>query len=207
MNNPVRAFVQEKYEIRVLRNLTSITNIERALEIGCGNGSGTKLIKKHFNPGSIDAVDLDERMIEIAGRKNSDPSIRYHVMDASALRFPDNAFDAIFDFGIIHHIPNWKDCISEMSRVLKGNGEVILEELSTDTFKTPSGRIWKGLLDHPYKEMFSTAEFVNALVAAGFVLQGFSEAYPFRLIKHFSLVAKKPMADTEPVHRIVSLYP
>jgi ubiquinone/menaquinone biosynthesis C-methylase UbiE len=55
-------------------------------------------------------------------------------MDASKLDFPDGHFDAVFDFGIIHHIPNWKDCIQELKRVLKPNGEVILEELSIDTF-------------------------------------------------------------------------
>ena len=105
--------------------MTSIVNIDRALEIGCGNGHGTRLIKKYFGPRLIDAVDLDEKMIEIAIRTNDDPSIHYKVMDASKLSFPDNAFDAIFDFGIIHHIPNWRDCISEMNRVLKNGGEAI----------------------------------------------------------------------------------
>jgi ubiquinone/menaquinone biosynthesis C-methylase UbiE len=191
MNNPIRAFIQEKHEIRVLRNMTSITNIESALEIGCGNGHGTKLIKEYFSPRRIDAIDLDEKMIAIAKSKNDDLSIHYHVMDASRLSFPDNAFDAIFDFGIIHHIPNWRDCISEMNRVLKAGGETILEELSTDTFNTLPGRVWKGLLDHPYDKMFSTTEFVDSLVAVGFTLGGFRESYPLRLFKHFSLVAKK----------------
>ncbi len=112
-------------------------------------------------------------------------------MDAAKLNFPDNSFDAVFDFGIIHHIPNWNDCISEMKRVLNCNGEVIIEELSTDTFTTVSGRVWKALLDHPYDRMFSTTEFANALIAAGFELQGFCESYPFRILKHFSLVARK----------------
>ncbi len=191
MNNPIRAFVQEMHEVRVLRAMTSIGNIERALEIGCGNGYGTKLIKKYFSPKRIDAVDLDEKMIDIAKNKNDDSSIRYEVMDASRLSFPDNAFDAIFDFGIIHHIPNWRDCISELNRVLKAGGEAILEELSTDSFNTLPGRLLKGLFDHPYDEMFSTTQFVDALVAGGFALGGFREYYPLRLFKHFSLVARK----------------
>jgi len=191
MNNPIRAFVQETHEVKILRDLTSIGTIERALEIGCGNGHGTKLIKKYFGPKRMDAVDLDEKMIKLAERKNNDSSVRYHVMDAARLGFPDNAFDAIFDFGIIHHIPNWRDCISEMNRVLKAGGEAILVEASIDTFNTLPGRVWKGLLDHPYSKMFSTTEFVNSLVAAGFALRGFRESYPLRLFKHFSLVAKK----------------
>ncbi len=195
MNNPIRALMQEKHEIRVLRGMTLIGNIDRALEIGCGNGHGTKLIKKYFGPRLIDAVDLDEKMIQIAIKTNSDTSIHYQVMDASRLSFPDDAFDAIFDFGIIHHIPNWRDCISEMNRVLKAGGEVILEELSADTFQTLPGLVWKVLLDHPYDKMFSTTEFVDGLVAGGFELSSFHESYPLRLFKHFSLVARKQSAE------------
>jgi ubiquinone/menaquinone biosynthesis C-methylase UbiE len=191
MNNPIRALVQERHEIRVLRGMTSIGNIDRALEIGCGNGHGTKLIKKYFNPKWVDAVDLDEKMIQIARKKNSDSSIHYDIMDASRLGFPDNTFDAVFDFGVIHHVPNWGDCISEMKRILKPGGETILEELSSDTFGTLSGRLWKTLLDHPYDKMFSTTEFVESLIAAGFALERFRESYPLRLFKHFSLVAIK----------------
>jgi len=179
MNNPIRAIIQETHEIGVLRKMTSITDVGNALEIGCGNGHGTKLIKKYFCPRRIDAVDLDEKM-----------------------SFPDHAFDAIFDFGMIHHIPNWKDCISEMKRVLKDEGELILEELSIDSFVNLSGRLWRKLLDHPYDEMFSTAEFLDALAATGFVLKGYFESYPLWLFKDFSLVAKKAMAHNEAARSI-----
>lgn len=191
MNSPIRALVQEMHEVRILRDLTSMGTIERALEIGCGNGHGTKLIKKYFAPKFIDAIDLDERMIEIAKGRTHDPSIGYYVMDASKLDFPNETFDAIFDFGIIHHIPNWRDCISEMNRVLKPGGEVILEELSTETFNKFPGRLWKKLLDHPYDSMFSEAQFLHDLRAEGFVVAGFRQSYPLMLIKQFSLVAKK----------------
>jgi ubiquinone/menaquinone biosynthesis C-methylase UbiE len=195
MNNPLRGYLQEIHEVRILREMTSIKRIDRALEIGCGNGNGTKLIKKYFNPAKTNAVDLDERMIEIARRKNNDSSVEYEVMDASKLIFADNTFDTVFDFGIIHHIPNWTDCLSEIRRVLKPGGEVILEELSTDTFRTLPGRVWKVLLDHPYNDMYSTREFVGELESQGFVLNGFRESYPLRLFKHFSLVATKRSAS------------
>ena len=83
----------------------------------------------------------------------------FEVVDASKLDFPDESFDAIFDFGIIHHIPNWKNCIGELRRVLKDGGKLILEALSIDTFSGFPGRLYKSLLTHPYDQMFSTEEF------------------------------------------------
>ena len=83
----------------------------------------------------------------------------FEVVVASKLDFPDESFDAIFDFGIIHHIPSLKNCIGELRRVLKDGGKLILEALSIDTFSGSPGRPYKSLLTHPYDQMFSTEEF------------------------------------------------
>ncbi len=190
MNNPVRRYIQENYELPVLMDMLQPNQFSSVLEIGCGSGNGTRLIRKYFNPRQISAVDLDEKMIRVARESNQDRSVNFQVMDASSLDFPDNSFDAVFDFGIIHHIPNWKDCILELRRVLKNDGKLILEELSIDTFSGFPGRIWKTLLDHPYEEMFSTEEFVSSLKNAGFRIDGFKEFNPLGMIRHFSLVAR-----------------
>ena len=189
MNNPIRAAIQEHYELPMLKNMITVNGIDRALEIGCGNGHGTKLIKKYFAPRNIVGIDLDERMIRLAKKRNKDQSISFLVMDASKLNFPDKHFDAIFDFGIIHHIPNWKDCLNELKRVLKDDGKIILEDLSSDTFKTFSGKIMKLLSDHPYVEMYSTNDLVNYMKSIGFEIMNFMESNPAGLIKFFSLIA------------------
>ena len=190
MNNSLRSIIQEKYELKILRNISNIKNINSALEIGCGNGYGSKLIKKYFSPKNIFAIDIDEKMIEIAQKNNNDISVTYKVMDASRLDFSNNYFDAIFDFGIIHHIPNWKDCINELKRVLKKDGEIILEDLSKDTFQTFSGKIIRLLTTHPYAYMYSTQEFIEYLREIGFEIINFKESNPMYLIKFFSLTAK-----------------
>lgn len=191
VNNPLRALIQEKYELKILRNMSNLKNIETALEIGCGNGNGTKLIKKYFNPKTIAAIDLDDKMINIARSRNKDSSITFKVMDASKLEFPQDHFDAVFDFGIIHHIPNWKDCINEIKRILKSNGELILEDISIDSFSKGVGRLWKVLLDHPYKHMFSTEQFTKYLRDSGFIINDFKTSNPLKFIKFFSLNARK----------------
>lgn len=189
MNNPVRALIQERVEAKILRSMSSLPTIDRALEIGCGNGSGTRIIKKWFSPANMVGIDLDAKMIEIAQRRNRDQTVTYQVMDASSLDFQDGTFDAVFDFGMIHHIPNWQDCIQEIKRVLKPNGEVILEELSIDSFSQGLGRAGRYLLAHPYREMFSTRQFTNFMLETGFEIEQYRDLNPFGLIRLFSLTA------------------
>ncbi len=189
MNSPIRAFIQENYEIRILRDMAAASGHPRVLEIGCGNGTGTKLIKKYYCPQAIIGVDLDEAMISIAARRNSDPSIAYKVMNASKLEFPDGYFDAIFDFGIIHHIPNWRDALREMRRVLKPGGELILEDLSIASFSEGIGLLWRRLSDHPYESMYTPMEFTEFLTEIGFAVLKYREANPLGFVKFFSLAA------------------
>jgi ubiquinone/menaquinone biosynthesis C-methylase UbiE len=191
MNNPIRALIQEHYEMKILRKMSSSEKFYCVLEIGCGNGNGTRLIKKYFAPEKIFAIDLDERMINIAKKRNANNNIAFSVMDAARLEFPDNKFDAIFDFGIIHHIPNWRICISELHRVLKPGGELLLEELSIDSFTKDIGNLWRKILDHPYNEMFTSEEFVEYLSMTGFGIQHYQQFNPLKLLRHFSLKAIK----------------
>ncbi|MFQ6083608.1 MAG: class I SAM-dependent methyltransferase [Candidatus Aminicenantia bacterium] len=50
------------------------------------------------------------------------------VADATDLPFSENSFDAVFAFGILHHIENWQKAISEIYRVLKPGGYFSFEE-------------------------------------------------------------------------------
>ena len=48
MNNFIRNIIQEYIEIKRLRKLSNLTSNKIILEIGCGTGNGSKLIKKYF---------------------------------------------------------------------------------------------------------------------------------------------------------------
>lgn len=188
MNNPIRAKVQANYEMPILRRMTSLQNPKHILEIGCGNGYGTTLIMKSFGPERITAIDLDEKMIARARRRKLE-GVTFKVMDASRLEFPDNEFDAVVDFGIIHHIPNWKECLEEVKRVLRPGGEILIEDLSTDSFTTWSGLILKAITDHPYDSMYSQDEFTRYLGQIGFTLREVNAFNWSRLIRFFTVNA------------------
>jgi ubiquinone/menaquinone biosynthesis C-methylase UbiE len=191
MNNPVRRYIQDKYELKILREISTVKEIDTALEIGCGSGHGSMLIKKYFFAKNITGIDLDERMIRKAEKRKKITGVTFRVMDASKLDFPECSFDAVFDFGIIHHIPNWKDCIDEIHRVLKPDGELILEDLSRESFIKDIGLLYRIISVHPYNELYTVDEFIEYLKKVGFEIISFRKSNPLGLIRFFSLYAKK----------------
>ncbi len=191
MNNPLRSFLQDKLEMKIIRKHVSLQDPEKILEIGCGQSVGTKLIKKYFNPKKICGIDLDMRMLHRARNQNSDPLIEFMQADATKLPFADDAFDAVFDFGIIHHISNWKDCLLEIKRVVKPGGVLVLEDASLETFQ---GRFWGSLLrkmtDHPYLSMYTYQKFSNFLKDINLNIE-FQEKYSPLSISYFLIIARK----------------
>jgi len=47
-------------------------------------------------------------------------------MDAEQMQFPDNSFDLIWTWGVIHHSANTRKILEEMRRVLRPGGEALV---------------------------------------------------------------------------------
>ena len=189
MNNPVRAWIQDNVEIKpFLKYVNGKTG--KVLEIGCGNGHGTRLINKYFRPKKIIGIDVDEKMVERAMRSKTS-NTDFEVGDATKLSFPDNFFDSIFDFGVIHHIPNWKDCVDEMYRVMKNGGRLFIEDFSIESFNSPLGNKFKTFFDHPYKSMYSVHEFFDYFDKVGFKVELKQKKNILGLINYFVVVCTK----------------
>ena len=86
------------------------------------------------------------------------------VGDASVLDFGDDSFDAVFDFGIIHHIPDWPAAVTEVSRVLRPGGRFFFEEVTNHALDRWSYRTF---LEHPRENRFSPTQFLQALDSNG----------------------------------------
>ena len=141
----------------------------RALEIGCGRGVGVELILDLFGAAAVDAFDLDPRMVALAKKRLSSrgPTIRLWVGDAAAINAPDAAYDAVFDFGIIHHVPNWRKALAEVHRVLRQGGRFYAEEPLAGVLNHP---LMHRLFAHPVDERFDAAAFRSALHASGLLV-------------------------------------
>jgi ubiquinone/menaquinone biosynthesis C-methylase UbiE len=131
MNNPGRAACQRYLEAQQLLALGGRMQGGVALEVGCGRGVGVAIILDRFGADRVDAFDLDPDMVARSRRRLADRAgqVRLWTGDAADVAAPDGAYDAVFDFGIIHHVPEWRRAVREAARVLKPGGRFYAEEI------------------------------------------------------------------------------
>ena len=170
MNNPVRELLQWRYEAPLLERLGGRVDGLQALEVGCGRGVGTEIILRRFGAAHVTAFDLDPDMVRQAQRRLSRygrQRVGLSVGDVTAIDAPDGAFDAVFDFGIIHRVPDWQAAVREVSRVLRPDGRFFFEEVTAQALNRWAYRTF---LDHPRENRFSREELVAELGRHGIVV-------------------------------------
>jgi len=94
----------------------------KLLEIGCGIGvDSVQLARAGFE---VTAVDLTDAAIDVARRFATarDVSIDFRTANAEGLDFPDETFDVVYSFGVLHHTPDVERAVEEVRRVLKPGG-------------------------------------------------------------------------------------
>jgi ubiquinone/menaquinone biosynthesis C-methylase UbiE len=96
------------------------------LEIGVGNGSHAQLLASHAR--SFAGIDLTGYAVKSTTERMRVFGLAATVrqMDAEQMQFPDNSFDFIWSWGVIHHSANTRKVLEEMRRVLRPGGEAVV---------------------------------------------------------------------------------
>jgi ubiquinone/menaquinone biosynthesis C-methylase UbiE len=95
------------------------------LEIGVGNGSHAGLLAKHAK--SFTGIDLTDYAVRSTTERLRHFGLSGTIerMDAERMAFPDNSFDFIWSWGVIHHSSDTREVLSEMRRVLRPGGQAV----------------------------------------------------------------------------------
>ena len=165
MNNPVRAALQAYVETPALIGSHCPLTGLRVLEIGCGRGVGAEILLS-LGAAHVTAFDFDPRMVALARDRLARHAGRSttFVGDAEHISAPDGVFDAVVDYGILHHVPDWEQGLREVARVLKRGGVFYFEDILKGF---TSARLVQAVFDHPQVTQFGSGQFRAGLEAAG----------------------------------------
>ena len=164
VNNPLRV-LEQRLEMTRFKSMASLGKGQKILEVGCGRGAGARLILKTFKPSRLYAMDLDIEMVRKARdhlSRDETENVFLHVGDVLSLPFKDESLDAVFGFGVLHHVPDWRGSLAEISRVLKVNGSYFVEELYPALYQNA---ITKRILLHPTENRFLSHDLKQGLAA------------------------------------------
>jgi len=167
MNSAFRQFFLKHCEFRVFKKFLKNNSInlthKSILDAGCGIGYSTELIMREFKPGKLVAFDIMPEQVAMAKQRGLPADI--FVADVVDTGLASSSFDAVFVFGILHHVPEWRQALKEINRVLKPHGVFLDEEPDKKTLD--DGERYLKLL-HPRESRFEWPEFIDALEKAKF---------------------------------------
>jgi len=181
VNNPSRV-VQQKIELKWFQKMMPLKPGASILEFGCGRGAGAKLIQKNFKPALRLAQDLDLDMLRKATRyltRNEREKISLSVANINEIPFKDESFDAVFGFGVLHHVPHWQKSLLEIARVLKPGGIYYIEELYPALYMN---FITRHILLHPEENRFKSNDLKKTMQQAGLPIKKAIELKPIGIL-------------------------
>ena len=99
----------------------------RGLEVGAGSGAMAAALLDRYDALSLTATDVDAAMLDATSRRLSGFGARAVVQeaDATALPFPDGAFDCAFSWAMLHHTIEWERALAELVRVVRPAGRIV----------------------------------------------------------------------------------
>ena len=151
-----------------LKGIATIPSGSRILEVGCGRGARRPVDSEGIATGSapcpgsgladgaqgrryLSATDQAEKILLTVG-------------DAVHLPCGSGAFDAVFGFGVLHHVPDWRAALAEIVRVLRVGGVYFIEEIYPPVYQNV---ITSRLLLHPREDRFFSRDLHAAMEKVG----------------------------------------
>ncbi len=108
---------------------------KRILDVGSGPGFMTSRLADRVGPsGWVCGVDISDPMLELAREHCAkQPWVEFRRADAVSLPFPEAQFDIVVSMQVLEYVTDIRTSLSEIMRVLKPGGQVILMDTDWDS--------------------------------------------------------------------------
>lgn len=104
--------------------LNSVKEGDKVLDIGCGVGVFTQLVKNTYPSCEVTGVDISSSAIE--ANKLENPNIVYYQGYIGRLNLPDDFYDVVFCGETIEHLDDPSVLFNEAYKTLKKGGKLVV---------------------------------------------------------------------------------
>ncbi|HEL5401424.1 class I SAM-dependent methyltransferase [Stenotrophomonas maltophilia] len=121
---------------------------KRVLDVACGEGYGSRILSNAAS--SVVGVDISAEAVAHAQGKYARGSLEFVEASAASLPLPDDSFDVVVSFETIEHHDQHEEMLSEIRRVLRPGGLLVLSSPNKQYYSIEPG------YSNPYhvKELF-----------------------------------------------------
>ena len=123
-------------------------NPKRIIDIGCGPGNSTNIVRSRWRDAEIIGLDSSAAMINKA--KENFPEMKWHRADATGDLSALGKFDIVFSNAAIQWLPNQETLLPKLFGMLNKDGVLAVQvpytkemPLCTELIKLISGEKWK----------------------------------------------------------------
>ena len=123
--------VQDQVGLELITSLDA-GEFEKILDIGCGTGNYTLLLRDKFPAATITAVDICGKMIEVARGKLSDSKIEFVRADAETMT-PTQSFGLITSNACFQWFDDLEKTLARYKNLLDNNGTILFSMFGPST--------------------------------------------------------------------------
>lgn len=110
---------------------------KRVLDVACGEGYGSAMLAEVAV--AVTGVDISSEAVLHAEATYVKPNLTYLEGSATALPFADASFDVVVSFETIEHLAGQAEMVSELRRVLRPEGILIISSPNRPVYSEESG--------------------------------------------------------------------
>ena len=106
--------------------------IEKMVDICCGPGQFTKLLRQQYPDTELNVVDLSEQMLEKL-KQNVPTAVPHHDDMTKLNAFEDHSLDLVITMNSIHHLPDEekaREAFIAFERVAKEDGLIFVQDVN-----------------------------------------------------------------------------
>lgn len=191
-------------EWHVFQRLLPSFEGKRVLDLGCGYGWHCRYAVEH-GAEYVLGIDLSEKMLQEAARRNNSPLIVYRRMAVEDFEFIPDSFDIVISSLTFHYLESFKDVCDKVFACLSEGGSFIFSVEhpvftaygSQDWYRDQQGNPVHWPVDNYFREGRRQAVFlgeevvkfhktlttyVNGLIRSGFEIVSLEEPEPDELL-------------------------